>query len=378
MQRSEAKPHVAANLTFIEARALTGPGYYAAQVFEGLAAMADAGQLPFRLHGYVQDGARHHFSDSANAYLTGVGTLRGRAGRVAFEQLMLPFRSKRDKVDLLWSPGFVSPLWGARVLVATVCDMYYSVVPEVVEPRQRQYWKTMIPMTARVCRALITISENSKRDMVNLLPVRPEQVYVTPLASRLNRRDFPVTEPEIAGPYILLVANTTSNKNCERVMAAIALLRTRGRPIRLAHIGNDIDGRLRAAAREAGVDDLLLSLGKVSDATLANAYQHCRATIVASTYEGFGMPAAEAQAMGAPLICSNRSALPEAAGGLEREAALFVDPFDIGQIADAIDRIAADEELRTLLTARGLEQAQMMTWQRTVQQTVSAFEAALA
>jgi hypothetical protein len=103
---------VAANLTFIEARALTGPGYYAAQVFEGLAAMADAGQLPFRLHGYVQDGARHHFSDSANAYLTGVGTLRGRAGRVAFEQLMLPFRSKRDKVDLLWSPGFVSPLWG--------------------------------------------------------------------------------------------------------------------------------------------------------------------------------------------------------------------------------------------------------------------------
>jgi hypothetical protein len=63
--------------------------------------------------------------------------------------------------------------------------------------------------------------------MVNLLPVRPEQVYVTPLASRMNRRDFPATEPEIAGPYILLVANTTSNKNCERVMAAIALLRTR-------------------------------------------------------------------------------------------------------------------------------------------------------
>jgi glycosyltransferase involved in cell wall biosynthesis len=89
------------------------------------------------------------------------------------------------------------------------------------------------------------------------------------------------------------------------------------------------------------------------------------------------MPAAEAQAMGAPLICSNRSALPEAAGA-RTEAALFVDPFDIGQIADAIDRIAADEELRTLLTARGLEQAQMMTWQRTVQQTVSAFEAALA
>ncbi|MEJ8629565.1 hypothetical protein P0F65_06375 [Sphingomonas sp. I4] len=235
----------------------------------------------------------------------------------------------------------------------------------------------MIPMTARVCRALITISENSKRDMVNLLPVRPEQVYVTPLASRMNRRDFPVNEPEIAGPYILLVANTTSNKNCERVMAAIALLRTRERPIRLVHIGNDIDGRLRAAAREAG--SMTCSCHWARSVTrrlptpisIVERRSSHRPMRVLECLRPRRRPWVHRSSVPIDRRCPRRR-------GLEREAALFVDPFDIGQIADAIDRIAADEELRTLLAARGLEQAQTMTWQRTVQQTVSAFEAALA
>ena len=377
MSPSDAKPLIAANLTFIESRALTGPGYYAVQVFEQLAIMASTNDLTYALHGYIQEGAQHHFSERANAYLTNVGKLGGRAARVLFEQLRLPLRCRRDRVDLLWSPGFVSPVWGAPTLMATVCDMYYRVVPEVVEPRQRSYWKMMIPITARICRALITISENSKRDMVRFLPVQEDKIFVTPLASRMHRSDFPVREAEVAGPYVLLVANATANKNCERVTAAIAELRARGRPIRLVHIGNDLGGRLQIAARETGVDDLLISLGKVSDATLANAYQHCLAIVVASTYEGFGMPAAEAQAMGAPLICSNRSALPEAVGGLTSGAALFIDPFDIGQIADAIDRLATDEQLRAELSARGLEQAKRMSWRRTAELTSSAFEATL-
>ena len=378
MPSRNAGPRVAANLTFIEARALTGPGYYAVQVFEQLVAMEGAGTLGFYLHGYVQDTARHHFSDAANARLTSVGTLGGRAGRVLFEQLRLPLRARRDRVALLWSPAFVSPLWGARRLVATIHDMYYQVVPDVVEPRQRRYWQTMIPMTARVCDGLLTVSENSRQDMIAHLPVRPEQVFVTPLASRMHRGDYPATPPEIAGDYVLMVANTTPNKNCERVTAAIAQLRKQGRSIRLAHIGNDLDGRLRAAAEAAGVGDLLISCGKVSDAALANAYHHCLATIVASTYEGFGMPAAEAQAMGAPLICSNRSAVPEAAGGLYNGAALFVDPFDIDAIAAAIARIADDPELAATLSARGLTQAKVMSWRRTGEQTAAAFRTILA
>lgn len=378
MSPADTGPQVAANLTFIEPRALTGPGHYAVQVFEAMAAMADACTLGFSLGGYVQDEARHHFSPRANARLAGVGALGGRVGRVAFEQVRLPFRSRRDRVSLLWSPGFVSPLWGAPRLVATIHDMYYEVVPEVVEPRQRRYWQAMIPLTARVCDALLTVSENSRADMLAHLPAAPDRVFVTPLASRMHAADHAASAPEISGDYVLLVANTTPNKNCERVTAAIAMLRDQGRAIRLVHIGNDIDGRLRAAADAAGLGDLLVSLGKVSDARLANAYRHCLATIVASTYEGFGMPAAEAQAMGAPLICSDRSAVPEAAGGLDGGAALFVDPLDTAAIAAAIARVADDPALAALLSARGLAQARTLSWRRTAEQTAAVFSTLLS
>ncbi|WP_375288081.1 glycosyltransferase family 4 protein [Sphingomonas sp.] len=378
MSPTDAMPRVAANLTFIEPRALTGPGHYAVQVFEELTALAETDALDFSLSGYVQDEARHHFSERANTRLAGVGALGGRAGRVAFEQVRLPFRSRQDGVSLLWSPAFVSPLWGAPKLVATIHDMYYEVVPEVVEPRQRRYWRTMIPLTARVCDALITVSENSRADMLAHLPTSADRVFVTPLASRMHVADFAAGAPPIPGDYVLMVANTTPNKNCERVTAAMAALRDQGRAIRLVHIGNDVDGRLRAAADAAQLGDLLVSMGKVSEAVLANAYRHCLATIVASTYEGFGMPAAEAQAMGAPLICSDRSAVPEAAGGLDGGGALFVDPLDTAAIAAAIARVADDPALAATLSARGLAQARTLSWRRTAEQTAAAFSAVLA
>lgn len=377
MRSPDAVPRVAANLTFIEPRALTGPGHYAVQVFEHLVALARGDGSGVALHGYVQDGARHHLSEAANRHLAGVGALGGRAGRVLFEQFRLPLLARRDRTDLLWSPAFVSPVWGAPRLVATVHDMYYRVVPDVVEPRQRRYWQAMIPLTARMCDALLTVSENSRADMVAHLPVSRDRVFVTPLASRMHRTDFADAPTGIAGDYVLLVANTTANKNCERVAAAMALLRGQGRTIRLVHIGQDIDGRLRAAAETAGVADLLVPLGKVSEATLANTYRHCLATVVVSTYEGFGMPAAEAQAMGAPLICSNRSAVPEAAGGLNGGAALFVDPFDVDAIASAIARVADDPALAATLSARGLAQAARLSWRRTAEQTLAAFHSVL-
>jgi glycosyltransferase involved in cell wall biosynthesis len=375
---SDTMGRVAANLSFIEPRALTGPGYYAVQVFEELSTMAASGELPFSIRGYVQDGARHHFSQAANTHLSGIGNLKGRARRVAFEHLGLPFRSRRDRVDLLWSPAFVSPLWGTRLRVVTIHDMYYRIIPELVEPRQRKYWELMIPPSARTCGAIIAVSHNTKKDIIAHLPVRADRVFVTPLASRMRESDFKFSSPLIEGDYVLVVANTTPNKNCKRIAEAIAVLRDRGREIRLVHIGNDIDGRLRAAAAEVGIDDLLVSLGKVSDATLANAYQHCRATVVASIYEGFGMPAAEAQAMGAPLICSRSSAVPEAAGGLENGAALFIDPLDVTQIANAIDQFMSDDQLRAELSARGLKQSAAMSWRLTAEQTAAVFTNTLA
>lgn len=369
-----ARPLVAANLCFIDGSGLTGPGYYAVQVFEHLLEIERREGLPFALAGYAQHQALVHFSDSAKRAIRPCADTRGRVRRVIYEQLVLPRRTRADGVDLLWSPAFVSPLWGAPRLTATICDMYYRAVPEVVERFQRIYWGIAIPVTARVCDRLITISEASKTDIVRWLPIDLDRVDVTPLASRLRLADFAddssySDEP----PFFLLVANTTQNKNCERVVAALGKLTREGRNVRLVHVGRDHHGRLRSLARDAGLEERLISKGRVSDQELAWLYKHCSATVVASTYEGFGMPAAEAQAMGAPLVCSNISALPEAAGGLDCGGALFVDPFDVDDIADALGSILDEPPLRKGLADRGLNLSSMLTWEETARKTAASF-----
>ncbi|MGB3470875.1 MAG: glycosyltransferase family 1 protein [Erythrobacter sp.] len=373
MLQNKQRPRVAANLCFVESRGLTGPGYYAVQVFENLALLAENGELDFELKGYIQDNARHHFSLRALAHLTTVGSFSGRVTRVVYEQAVLPFRSRRERVDILWSPAFVSPCWGARYLTATIHDMYYEVVPETVERWQKYYWAMMVPLTAIVCEGLLVNSTNTRRDVVRHLPVDEDRIFVTPLASRIHAEQFSPQPRLVQERYALFVANTTPNKNCRRVMEALARLDELGHPLKLLHIGKDIEGNLRHTASQLGAEDQLISLGQVSEDEIVSAYQHCEFTIVASLYEGFGMPAAEALAMGAPLICSDRSALPEAAGGLEARAALFVDPTNTSALLDAMVRLLDDPVLRAELVKNGLEHARTMSWQKTARLTAAAF-----
>ena len=373
MSQTKHCPRVAANLCFIEPRRLTGPGYYAVQVFENLARLAANGDLNFELRGYIQTASAEHFTERALAHLTFVGSFNGRVSRAIFEQIRLPFQTRKDRIDVLWSPAFVSPCWGAKSLLATIPDMYYAVAPEMVERWQKYYWKVMIPLTARRCDGLIVISENTKRDVLRHLPVLENNIRVTPLASRIHANEFSSQVRLIDDRYALLVANTTPNKNCQRVMEAVRDLNAQGYLLKLLHIGKDINDNLRQSALSLGAQDHLISLGQVSENDLVSAYQHCEFTIVASLYEGFGMPAAEALAMGAPLICSNRSALPEAAGGELGGAALFVNPHETSELLSAMITILGDPELRAKLTSNGLGHAHKMSWELTARRTAEAF-----
>jgi len=106
---------------------------------------------------------------------------------------------------------------------------------------------------------------------------------------------------------------------------------------------------------------------------LACLYSGCLALVFPSLYEGFGIPVLEAMACGAPVITSNTTALPEAAG----DAALLVDPEDTAAIAAAMRRVLDAPDLRAALRARGFAHARQFTWARTARATVVAYQAAL-
>lgn len=363
------------NHLFIEAGPLTGPGYYAVQLVEAMLTLAPEQRAGLEFRIFAQRGTSHHYSPEARAVLSEIAPAFGRFGRVLWEQSLLPFYARRNAIDLLFSPAFVSPIWGAKIKVSTIHDMYYRVLPEVVDRNQRYYWQTMMPISTRICDLILTVSENSRRDIERYLPVARGKVVVTPLASRFtspaaesNRSLLPQSRP-----FVLIVANLTPNKNVSRLVEAHAMLTRAGRDVDLIHIGSDVLGELASARARFGMEDRVRSLGKVDDATLVAAARASLCMAVPSLYEGFGLPALEAQALGAPLICSDRAALPEVAG----DAALLFNPYSAAEIAACIAQLLDHPSLRTELQAKGAANARRFSWQRTAKLTLDAFIAEL-
>lgn len=360
------------NHLFIGPEPLTGPGYYAVQVLEAMLRLPRERLGNWEFRAIIREGTEHHYSEAALAAAVRAPRLRRKWQRVAWEQAFLPRLAKKQHIDVLFSPGFVSPLSGAPVLVATIHDMYYRVIPDTVPRLQRLYWKTFLPMTSRTCDAILTVSESSGRDIEKFLPMSAGKIVVTPLASRFP----PAERDEVLGiapakpPYVLMIANLTPNKNVGKVVEALAILRQRGRAVDLVHIGSDHVGELASAIARHAMADRVRSLGKVSDAELVRHARSCLALVVPSLYEGFGMPAIEALALGAPLICSNRAALPEVAGN----AAIVVDPTDAEQIADGIALLQDDVGVRRRLQLAGLERAAQFSWARTAEMTLNVFD----
>lgn len=361
-------PHrIGLNLLFLDERPLSGPGVYTCELVEQLVA---AGMPDLELIGYIQPCAVKHFTPRAQAILRPLADLHGRGRRVLFEQFRLPVRARADRIDLLFSPAFVSPLWGAPRLVATIHDMYYKVVPTLISKGQRRYWSAMIPPSVRACDAVIAVSGNTGRDVERLIPQARGKVAVIPLASRFTRADRRTSPPADAGArYIVLVANVTANKNPSIVVDALSHVLASGREVRLIHVGNDEFGYLAAAARDRGVVGHVEQRGKISDAALCDLYANAVCTLVVSLYEGFGLPVLEAQALGSPLICSNRASLPEVAG----DGAIMVDPTDAVAIGDQIARLLDDPDLGESLRTLGYANLERFSWERTATETAALF-----
>lgn len=186
-----------------------------------------------------------------------------------------------------------------------------------------------------------TISETTKGELRKWVGELAEKVVVIPNCVRSEftavPKDFNDKEP------VVLQVGTGWNKNVMRVAEALA-----GTACVLEIVGQ-LSGSQRAALVATGVS--FRELGRISDEELVAAYQRCDLLVFASLYEGFGLPILEAQATGRPVITSNLSSMPEAAG----DGALFVDPESVESIRDAVTMILRDPQKRSELVEKGFQ-----------------------
>jgi glycosyltransferase involved in cell wall biosynthesis len=296
-----------------------------------------------RLHGRV---------DLVQLGFGGPGRLTAAVRDAAWYPLGLPRRAHRAGIDLLHCPTFRAPLRSPFPLVITVFDLAILRFPEAFNRWTRTYSRFLVPRAVRAAGRVITISDFTKREVIELVGVPEERIRVIPLAAG------DVFGPEgsaVAGDFVLAVGTLEPRKNLTRLAEG-----ARRVGLELRVVGARGWGGVQADG--AGVR----WLGHVPDAELAELYRGALCVAYPSLYEGFGLPVLEAMACGAPVVTSRGSATEEVAEG----AAVLVDPADPASIAAGLEEaIGRREELAQL----GRERAAHFSWDRVAEQTVDVY-----
>ena len=318
------------------------------------------------------------FSSSAINYVN-----LGKAPSIMWRHLRLPLAMRRDKIDLHFSPSYFLPLIKVCPSVVVIHDIISKVHPEWFVRDRRLLFEDLFLREVRRAERIVTVSEYSKRDIVEVLKVDASKVVAVPNAPDEIFR--PVEDEQalrevrerygLREGFIFTVGAIHTRRNLIRLIEAVALAEKKLRSeLQLLVIGEPapfsppVD--LRGAARRCGLEERMVHVEYVSDQDLLLLYNACGLFAYPSLYEGFGLPVIEAMACGTPVACSRATSLPEVAG----EAAVYFDPNDAEDIAEALVKILSSEELKRELSRAGIERASTFSWRRTAEEILGVFE----
>jgi glycosyltransferase involved in cell wall biosynthesis len=277
--------------------------------------------------------------------------------------LALPRLLERLEADLCHTQ-YALPFRAPCPCVVTVHDLSFEREPSLMSRLDRVVFRRVVPRAVHRAARVLTVSERTKRDLVELYQVPPAKIVVTPNAvdPRFHAGGAPDGEragndvPQ--GPYALSVGAILPRKN---QLAALEAATAAGLPLVVA--GPPKDGALAEELRRRGAR----LEGYVDVDRLADLYRGAACLVHASRYEGFGLPVLEAMASGTPVIAVSEPALEEVAG----DAALFVPE---GRLGEGIRRALEDRER---LVAAGLQRARAFSWRTTAERTLAVYREVL-
>lgn len=285
----------------------------------------------------------------------------------------LPLAARSAGFDVFHAPAYTAPLWGVRPLVLTIHDVSYERHPEWYPHAGGVLRRAFYRRSARVADVIITDSEFSRREIELAYGIGGDRVRVIPLGvGPPFLGAAPDAPPPAAGaaPAILHVGDLHARRNLNVVVRALAHLRARGGLFPGAFLvlaGRDLGGlaSLMAEAGASGVREAIRWIPDADDRQVIALYRQARVVVYPSLYEGFGLPALEAMAVGVPVVAARSAAVPEVVG----EAGLLVDPHDAAAWADAIAAIIGSPGRAAALSAAGRARAARFSWRRTAEMT---------
>lgn len=297
--------------------------------------------------------------------------------RTLSEQVYAPLRLPLDGTDV-FSTLIAPAVKPAPAIVAHFKTMHAFTTPEAIAPLVRWYRRKGYPHTAKVADAIIINSESLRAEVDRYLDVDPDKLHLIPEA--VDHELFRPGDPDeararirerygVQGPFVLFVSSLWPYKNCDGLLKAFAHADLPDHRLVVVGPGRDVAyvAELRALAERLGVAGRVDWVGGVPIEETVHFYRAASVFAYPSHNETFGLPILEAMAAGCPVVTSDRSAMPETAGG----AALLVDPEDPESIASALEDACGSDAV--LLRKLGLERAQDFTWAATAERTLEVY-----
>lgn len=301
---------------------------------------------------------------------------------ILWHLLVLPVLLARHQCDCVYLPAGNRRLawWYGLPSIGTVHDLSQLHVEQKYDPMRMFYATRILPRMMRRLTHVISVSQSTKKDLVEHAGINPERIDVVYNGADLERykptlkmegRRLANDKFHVSAPYILYTARLEHpGKNHIRLLEAFARLkRETGLPHHLVLAGSPWYGAdaIYAASRDFGVENSVCFTGFVDDTDLPALYAGADLFVFPSLFEGFGIPLLEAMASGTPVCASRVASIPE----VIRDAGLLFDPLDEADIFEAMRRLIVDEALRIDLVSRGLRQSSLFSWDDSARQVVN-------
>jgi glycosyltransferase involved in cell wall biosynthesis len=280
---------------------------------------------------------------------------------IVFEQLYLPLATVGE---LLLNFAGPAPLLKRRQLV-TMHDATFFRYPRTFSWAFVAFYAVMYWLLGRTARQLLTVSRFSAAELASVLRIPASRFIVAGCAAdSLSAVEPTQPELELSGDQYLVVATRARHKNLVAPLIAVA---ESGRDVVVVGGGGGGD---QVFAATSSLDGHAMLAGRLLDAELVWLYRNSRALIFPSKYEGFGLPALEAQTLGCPVVCSAAASLPEVCG----DGAIYFDPDDPETLLAALDRLESEPELSDEMRNRGYANSRRFSWDESARKIVEWVE----
>ncbi len=286
-------------------------------------------------------------------------------------EIFMPFLLKKLKADLFVSPdGWMTQLTSVPC-VQVIHDLNFVHNPGDLPFWTRNYYNRLFPRYAKKATRIATVSEFSKSDIVKTYNIPEEKIDVTPNGcnpdyqpTRLEEQQQTRDRFSQGKPFFLYVGALIPRKNIARMFSAFDRFKKQDREnTKLVIVGNKKwwTNTINDAYDKLEHRQDVIFLGRQETPELRQLYAASQALVFVPYFEGFGIPILEAFNCDTAVITSNVTSMPEVAA----DAALLVDPFNIGAIAEAMTKISTNETLRNSLIEKGRERRKIFSWDNT-------------